>query len=30
MVTDWYYQNKDTEYEGVGLPWLYSQVRRPR
>ncbi len=25
MVTDWYYQNKDTEYEGVGLPWLYHK-----
>ena len=25
MVTDWYYQNKDTEYEGVRLPWLYHK-----
>ena len=25
MVTDWYYQNKDTEYEGVGIPWLYHK-----
>ncbi len=23
MVTDWYNQNVGTEYEGVGLPWLY-------
>lgn len=25
MVTDWYYQNKGTEFEGVGLPWLYHK-----
>jgi len=25
MVTDWYYKNKGTEYEGVGLPWLYHK-----
>ena len=25
MATDWYYQNKDTEYEGVDLPWLYHK-----
>ena len=25
MVTDWYYKNKDTEYEGVGIPWLYHK-----
>ena len=25
MVTDWYYENKGTEYEGVGLPWLYHK-----
>jgi hypothetical protein len=23
MVTDWYYETLGTEYEGVGLPWLY-------
>ena len=25
MVTDWYYENLDTEYEGSGLPWLYHK-----
>ena len=25
MVTDWYYENKGTEFEGVGLPWLYHK-----
>ena len=25
MVTDWYYENKGTDYEGVGLPWLYHK-----
>ena len=25
MVTDWYYKNKGTEFEGVGLPWLYHK-----
>jgi len=25
MVTDWYYKNLDTEYEGTGLPWLYHK-----
>lgn len=25
MVTDWYYENKGTEYEGAGLPWLYHK-----
>ncbi len=25
MVTDWYNQTLDTEYEGVGLPWLYHK-----
>ncbi len=23
MVTDWYYKNLGTEYEGAALPWLY-------
>ncbi|MCH8246827.1 MAG: peptidase M14 family protein [Bacteroidetes bacterium] len=25
MVTDWYYENVGTEYEGVSLPWLYHK-----
>ena len=25
MVTDWYYENKGTEFEGSGLPWLYHK-----
>ena len=25
MVTDWYYENKGSEFEGVGLPWLYHK-----
>jgi hypothetical protein len=25
MVTDWYYKTLGTEYEGVGLPWLYHK-----
>jgi hypothetical protein len=25
MVTDWYNETLDTEYEGVGLPWLYHK-----
>ncbi len=25
MVTDWYDKNVGTEYEGVGLPWLYHK-----
>jgi len=25
MVTDWYYKNKGTEFEGVGIPWLYHK-----
>ncbi len=25
MVTDWYRDNLGTEYEGVGLPWLYHK-----
>jgi len=25
MVTDWYYENKGTEFEGAGLPWLYHK-----
>ena len=25
MVRDWYYKNKGTEFEGVGLPWLYHK-----
>jgi len=25
MVTDWYRKNVGTEYEGVGLPWLYHK-----
>lgn len=25
MVTDWYRKNLGTEYEGVGLPWLYHK-----
>ncbi len=25
MVTDWYNQQLGTEYEGVGLPWLYHK-----
>ena len=25
MVTDWYNQNLDTEYEGTSLPWLYHK-----
>ena len=25
MVTDWYYENKGTDFEGVGLPWLYHK-----
>jgi hypothetical protein len=25
MVTDWYYENLNTEYEGAGLPWLYHK-----
>ena len=25
MTVDWYYKNKDTEYEGCGLPWLYHK-----
>jgi hypothetical protein len=25
MVTDWYNKNLGTEYEGIGLPWLYHK-----
>ncbi|HSR67935.1 MAG TPA: M14 family zinc carboxypeptidase [Acidobacteriota bacterium] len=25
MTTDWYYETLGTEYEGVGLPWLYHK-----
>ena len=25
MVTDWYNKHLDTEYEGIGMPWLYHK-----